>query len=83
MKILYSIIIWICVLFLLMIYFTNIMWLSWQSMYLWSQSNRISIAAGLALIMLVSMILGASVVLLLKSLVHTRPKDFDEFDDDF
>lgn len=83
MKILYSIIIWICVLFLLMIYFTNIMWLSWQSMYLWSQSNRISIAAGLALIMLVSMILGASIVLLLKSLVHTRPKDFDEFDDDF
>ena len=49
-------------------------------MFLWSQNNRISVAAWLALIILISILLGAFMVLLLKSLVNQKPKDFDEFD---
>jgi len=80
MKVLYILTIIICVIFIMVIYFTNIIYMWNQQMYLWSQNNRISVAAWLWLLMLISAILWASVVLLLKSLVNQRPKDFDDFD---
>jgi hypothetical protein len=80
MKWVYSIIIAICLIFLMIIYFSNVIWLGNMNMYLGSQSNRISVASGLGLIVLVSIILGASIVLLVKSLIKPRPKDFDEMD---
>ena len=80
LKAIYIISIVISVILLMVIYFTNIVYLGNMQMFLWSQENRISVAAWLALIILVSMILWASIVLLLKSLVNQRPKDFDEFD---
>jgi len=80
LKFIYIAVIIVSVIFLMIIYFTNIIYLWSMQLFLWSQRSHISLAAGLALIILVSMILGASIVLLLKSLINQKPKDFDEFD---
>ena len=80
LKALYIMTIIVCVVLLMILYFTNIIYLGNMQMFLWSQNNRISVAAWLALIILVSILLGASIVLYLKSLVNQKPKDFDEFD---
>ena len=80
LKAFYIIVIVISVILLMVLYFTNIVYLGNLQMFLWSQNNRISVAAWLALIIFISMLLWASIILLLKSLVNSKPKDFDEFD---
>ena len=80
MKILYIVLIAISTLFLLVIYFTNIMWLWNQVIFVWSQNNSVSFWTWLLLLILISFILWFSVFWLMTKLVNKKPKDFDEFD---
>jgi len=80
MKVLYITIMTICVLFLIIIYFTNIMYLGTQTMFFWSQNSRISVEIWLLLIIVVAFILWFSAFGLMTKLVNRKPKDFDEFD---
>ena len=80
MKTLYITMITICILFLLVIYFTNIIYLWTQPMYLWSQNTRVSIEIWLFLIIIAGFILWFATFWLITTLINRKPKDFDEFD---
>ncbi len=80
LKFIYISLIVISVLFLMVIYFTNIMWLWNQTMFLWSKEIRVSVAFWLFLIIVTWFVLWFSIFGLITTLINKKPKDFDEFD---
>lgn len=79
MRILYIVTIIICVFLLLIIYASNVMYLSIQPMYFLT-SSILSVPVWLLLIILLSFILWFSFFWLITTFVKKKPKDFDEFD---
>lgn len=80
MKVLYIIMMWVSFLWLLVIYFTNITFTSWQVLFLWSRSSTISVGWWLLLQAFVGFIFWINMTLLISSLMKSKPKDFDEYD---
>jgi len=81
LKSLYIIIIIVLLFTFFWIYFTNLIWLSWQNMYLGSQSNAVSMWAGMFLLTFIWFLLGIFLTLFVLSLIKNKPKDFDEIDE--
>lgn len=80
LKIIYISLIVLSVVFLIVVYFTNIMWLGNQTMFLWSKESSVSVSFWLFLIIIAAFIFWFSVFWLITTLINKRPKDFDEFD---
>lgn len=80
LKILYIIIIFCSAIFLLVFYFTNVLFLNTKDLVLLTKDNRISIWLWLLILIVVSFILGFFTYWLTQKLVYKKPKDFDEFD---
>ena len=80
MKVLYIIIMVLCIIFLMVVYFTNIMYLWTQPLYLWSNKSTVPAAVWLLLLILAAFILWFSTFWLLKNIVKGKTKDFDEYD---
>ena len=62
------------------LYFTNLMYVTNQYMFLFSQSNHIWMWTWMFLLWFIWFCLGVFTTLLISSLFRSRPKDFDEFD---
>jgi len=80
MKLIYLIITILSALFLVVVYFTNIILTQNYYIYLWSMKNSVSMATWLALIIIVSVILWASLVLFFKTISNRKVQDYEDFD---
>ncbi len=80
-----KIIYWIALLglfiFILIIYFINLIYLSNMPMYLFSMNTRVSFATWLFILIFLSMLCGAISVLFLWTFIKSKPKDI--FEEDF
>ena len=81
MKWVYALSILILWILLLIIYFINLVYLSSTRMFLFSTSTYVPLSLGLLILIFVAYLLGAFTVLLIKSIVKSKPKDI--FEDDF
>jgi len=62
------------------LYFTNLMYVTNQPMFLFSQANQIGMWTWMFLLGLIWFFLWIFSTLLISSLFHSKPKDFDEYD---
>jgi len=81
MKFVYGFILVAVLFMLVVIYFTNVIYLSSTPMYLFSAKSSISTSIGLLIVMLLSIIFWSVLVLFIKSFFKSKPKDI--FEDDF
>ncbi len=78
LKILYISIIVVFLFIFFGLYFTNLMYVTNQPMFLFSQSNQIWMWTWMFLLGLIWFFLWIFSTLLISSLFHSRPKDFDD-----
>jgi len=81
MKWIYWIAILVLSILLLIIYFINLVYLSSTSMFLFSSQSSVSLSFWLLIIIFISYLLWVLTVLLVKSIIKSKPKDI--FEDDF
>ena len=81
MKFVYGFILFVVFILLLVIYFTNLLYVSSTPMFLFSRNTNIPFSLGLLVIIFLSFLLGVITVLFIQSFVKWRPKDI--FDEDF
>ena len=81
MKFIYGFILFVVFILLLVIYFTNLLYVSSTPMFLFSRNTNIPFSLGLLVIIFLSFLLGVITVLFIQSFVKWRPKDI--FDEDF
>ena len=81
MKWVYGIGILILWIILLIIYFINLVYLSSTNMFLFSTKSYVPLSLGLLILIFISYLLWVLTVLLIKSIIGSKPKDI--FEDDF
>ncbi len=81
MKFLYGFVLFVVFIMLLIIYFINLVYLSSTNMFLFGNSNYVSLPTWLIVIIFLSMIFWAVAVLFFQSFIKWKPKDI--FEDDF
>ena len=81
MKFVYGFVLFVILIMLVIIYFTNVVYLSSTYMYLFNTNSTISTSVWLLIIMILSVMFWAVLVLFIKSFFKWKPKDI--FEDDF
>ena len=81
MRFVYGIILFIVFILILVIYFTNVIFLSGTVMYLFNRSYHVFLPTGLLILIFLSIMFWAILVLLIQSFIKQKPKDI--FDEDF
>ena len=75
MKIIYGLVLLVIFIMILIIYFTNVIFLSGITMYLFNRSYYVSLPTGLLILILLSVAFGSVMVLFIQSFIKWKPKD--------